>query len=90
MLTIYQGGPISRIEGDINGDGLVGSGDLDAIRGHWGNPIEHEFAFVDCNHDGRVDSTDLDVVRANWGEASAKAVPEPSGIVLFFSSSRLL
>ena len=85
ILAIFNGGPISRLDGDINGDGIVGSADLDAVRSAWGQTITTQFAFVDCNHDGRVGSADLDMVRANWGNTGANAVPEPSSMVLLLA-----
>ena len=64
------------LPGDLNGDGMVGSADLDLVRANWGT---NEPA-GDANEDGAVNSGDLDVVRANWGASSAAAVPEP-GVV---------
>ena len=68
------------LEGDLNGDGFVGSGDLDLVRGNWGaagtgNP-------GDANKDGYVNSADLDIVRANWGRSEPAAVPEPAAALL--------
>lgn len=71
--------PQVALEGDLNGDGVVNSTDLDLIRGNWGtnNPLG------DANDDGVVNSSDLDIVRANWGkQAAASAVPEPASLVL--------
>ena len=66
------------MEGDLNGDGYVGSADLDLVRANWGQKsIEG-----DANGDGRVDSQDLDLVRAHWGEGTPVSVPEPDGILL--------
>ena len=49
--------------GDINGDGMVDSGDLGLIIGAWGtaNPS------IDLNGDGLVDSGDLGLVIGAWG-----------------------
>ena len=87
----YQGGLISlavtageilsaasTLPGDLNGDGLVGSDDLDLIRANWGS----EETTADITGDGIVDSADLDVVRANWGTTAAAAVPEPGVFML--------
>ena len=77
------GGPL---EGDLNGDGLVGSADLDIVRSHWGETVEQgNLLEGDPSGDGTVGSADLDIVRANWGQgtpSSASAVPEPVGGIL--------
>ena len=63
------------LDGDLNNDGHVNSGDLDLVRANWGASgapgIEG-----DANDDGYVNSNDLDIIRANWGQ-SLVAVPEP-------------
>ena len=66
------------LQGDLNGDGFVNSGDLDLVRGNWGT----NNAAGDANNDGVVNSSDLDIVRANWGAHAAAAVPEPGTLVL--------
>lgn len=69
------------LEGDLNGDGLVGSGDLDIVRAYWGQSVSvGDFGSGDANADGVVGSADLDIIRANWGSTAAAAVPEP-GVV---------
>lgn len=73
------GGGSGRIEGDLNGDGAVGSADLDIVRANWGSPVAPgNLAGGDPSGDGFVGSPDLDIVRANWGRAAAAAVPEPN------------
>ena len=80
MITAAMGG---GIEGDLNADGAVNSGDLDIVRANWGlvgasSPIQG-----DANGDTYVNSGDLDVVRANWGNtAAASVIPEPSVLIL--------
>ena len=76
------------IPGDLNGDGLVGSADLDIVRGHWGQTVAAgDLASGDPSEDGVVGSADLDIVRANWGAtASASAVPEPASCVFLLVS----
>ena len=68
--------------GDLNGDGRVGSADLDIVRAHWGGAIEAGILYEgDASGDGIVGSADLDLVRANWGRvlsASASTVATPS------------
>lgn len=73
--------------GDLNGDGMVNSTDLDIVRGNWGQSVQAGcLPCGDASGDGTVDSADLDIVRANWGKmAPASAIPEPStfALVLF-------
>ena len=72
----------ARLAGDLNEDGLVGSADLDIVRGHWGESVESgNFLHGDLSGDGLVGSADLDIVRANWGTQAA-AVPEPGVVFL--------
>ena len=66
------------LQGDLNNDGFVNSGDLDLVRGNWGT----NNTAGDANGDGVVNSGDLDIVRANWGAHTAAAVPEPGAFVL--------
>jgi len=71
------------LPGDLNGDGMVGSADLDIVRGNWGNTVTPgDLAAGDPSGDGSVGSADLDIVRANWGATAAAAVPEPSVLML--------
>ncbi len=76
-LTVSTGGGGPQpLEGDLNGDGMVSSADLDIVRGNWGLNVTGA-ANGDANGDGIVSSADLDIVRANWGRTAAAAVPEP-------------
>ena len=71
------------LDGDLNGDGFVGSGDLDIVRAAWGQSVTGGAAEGDPSLDGVVGSADLDIVRANWGAtANPAAVPEPNVVVL--------
>ena len=74
----------SAIEGDLNGDGSVGSADLDIVRAHWGESVASgDRASGDPSGDGMVGSADLDMVRASWGNnRQAVAVPEPAVLPL--------
>lgn len=77
--------------GDCNGDGFVNSGDLDIVRGNWGQSVGGGAADGDLSGDGVVNSSDLDVVRGNWGAtAAASVVPEPATLVLLSLSGLLL
>ena len=69
------------VNGDLDGDGFVGSSDLDLVRGNWGASFSGK-ENGDANGDGVVDSADLDVVRGNWGQGTPAAVPEPGGLML--------
>lgn len=75
--------------GDLNNDGLVSSGDLDIVRGHWGESVEPGNPLQgDPSGDGLVNSKDLDVIRANWGSQAA-AVPEPGMVLLVLLGAAL-
>ena len=75
------------LDGDLNGDGSVGSADLDIVRANWGATVTPgDLAMGDPSGDGTVGSADLDVVRANWGASlPATAVPEPGAVVLMIT-----
>lgn len=77
------------LEGDLDGDGYVGSEDLDVVRSHWGRAVTPgDTASGDPSGDGHVGADDLDIVRAAWGTGtppaptSSNSVPEPAGWVL--------
>ena len=74
---------VVTLQGDLNGDGFVGSADLDIVRAAWGERVPAGiWSTGDVTGDGFVGSADLDVVRANWGNVAAAAVPEPQAIIL--------
>ncbi len=80
------------LPGDLNGDGYVGSADLDLVRSRWGAAVSPGPANGDPSGDGVVGSADLDLVRANWGAGvpPAAAVPEPAtGLILLALSGFL-
>jgi hypothetical protein len=80
---VLEGGVPDLIPGDLDGDGFVGSSDLDIVRANWGQTVPAgSLAQGDPSEDGLVGSADLDIVRANWGRSTAAAVPEPVGFVL--------
>ena len=69
------------VEGDLNGDGTVSSGDLDIVRANWGRSVlAGSLAQGDPSADGFVGSADLDIVRGNWGTgiSAAASVDSPS------------
>lgn len=68
---------------DLDDDGFIGSGDLDAVRANWGQEVADR-KHGDPTGDGKVDSADLDLIRANWGRGTppaGTAVPEPHGLM---------
>ncbi len=73
-----HGSATAALPGDLNGDGMVGSADLDIVRGNWGQSVPAGcLSCGDPSGDGSVGSADLDIVRANWGATAPAAVPEP-------------
>ena len=75
--------PADDLPGDLNGDGMVGSADLDIVRANWGATVTAgDLTMGDPSGDGVVGSADLDIVRANWGATAAAAVPEPGALTL--------
>ena len=71
------------LPGDLNDDGMVGSADLDIVRGNWGQSVTPgDLGSGDPSGDGSVGSADLDIVRANWGASSPASVPEPCTVLL--------
>ena len=72
--------------GDLNGDGFVGSGDLDIVRSFWGQAVTPgDLLSGDPSGDGLVGSGDLDIIRANWGRgipADFGIMPEPTTVWL--------
>ena len=80
------------LPGDLDGDGFVGSGDLDAVRSNWGaDVVPGEFRRGDADGDGYVGSADLDLVRATWGEGTPPtSVPEPTAMLLIITAAAAL
>ena len=74
--------PAPGLAGDLDGDGFVGSADLDIIRAAWGETVTGGGPEGDPSGDGFVGSADLDIVRGNWGASSPVAVPEPNVLLL--------
>ena len=73
------------IPGDLNGDGMVGSADLDIVRGNWLASVSPgDLSMGDPSGDGLVSSADLDIVRGNWC-AGLATVPEPASAVLLLT-----
>ena len=75
------------LAGDLNGDGMVGSADLDVVRGNWGASVTPgDLLAGDPSGDGMVGSADLDIIRGNWGATQAAAVPEPGTILMLIGA----
>lgn len=84
-IAALLGGGGPELDGDLNGDGMVSSFDLDVVRSNWGRTDlpPGSLSQGDTNGDGKVNSGDLDIVRANWGRTlAAAAVPEPGLVSL--------
>ena len=83
LRVTFDDGSGGHLDGDLNGDGLVGSADLDIVRANWGtSTTPGDLLSGDPSGDGSVGSADLDIVRANWGATSAASVPEPCTWIL--------
>ena len=80
--------PSSAVEGDYDGDGSVGQGDLDIVLLNWGGasfPGDENAIPGGGPFDGGVDQNELDGVLLNWGNtslAAAGVVPEPSTMMM--------
>ena len=92
LVPVYNSGAdlttvVVAQQGDLNGDGQVGSADLDIIRANWGGQVPAGlWSSGDISGDGTVGSADLDIIRANWGNVAAAAVPEPNAIILLLAA----
>lgn len=79
------------LPGDLNGDGLVNSADLDIVRGNWGQTVPAgSLGSGDPSNDGLVGSADLDIVRTNWGAGALASVPESGTLLLVVLGTVLL
>ena len=68
--------------GDVNGDGTVDSGDLDAMNEKLGqDPEEVGLSAFDLNGDGRLDVTDLSYINHNRGNAGQAQVLDTAATV---------
>ena len=80
---------VEPLDGDLDGDGFVGSSDLDIVRANWGQNVDAGcLSCGDPSGDGLVGSADLDIVRANWGAGTPPAsVPEPGVFALLLGAA---
>ena len=68
--------------GDVNGDGVVDSADLDAMNAKLGqDPNGAGLSMFDLNGDGRLDVTDLSYINHNRGNAGQAQVLDTSATV---------
>ena len=81
-VTVNPQGQQTTLEGDANGDGIVGIEDLNIVREHWGETVTPgDLSSGDLNGDGLVGSGDMDILRGNWGATApaASTYVAPSG-----------
>ena len=64
------------VEGDVDGDGFVGGGDLNTVISNWGSSGA-TLGQGDLTYDGDVGGADYHLVLSNWG---ASGPTEPAGI----------
>jgi hypothetical protein len=68
-LTAFTSVSTSLINGDINGDNVIGVGDFNALRAAWGAiPTSGNWnANADLDGNGVIGIGDFNILRANWG-----------------------
>ncbi len=83
VLGVLSGTPL---EGDLNGDGFVGIGDLNIVLGNWNATVTPGDPLLgDPTGDGFVGIEDLNKVLGNWNVGAppaTNAVPEPAAMTL--------
>ena len=82
------------LEGDYDGDGIVGQGDLNLALLNWGfGPQPTPIGWVNDQPTSIISQQELNKVLLNWGntsEATAGVVPEPASAALLGLGSLLL
>ena len=70
-ITAFATLSTTLINGDINGDNLIGTADFNALRAAWGStPSSSNWnPLADLNGDGFVGTADFNLLRSNWGTA---------------------
>jgi len=86
-VSVSMIAPVTTLDGDLNGDGFVGIGDLNIVLGVWNqNVTPGDLLAGDPTGDGFVGIGDLNVVLGNWNAgtppAAGAAVPEPATLTL--------
>jgi subtilisin family serine protease len=68
-LTAFTSVSTNLINGDINGDNVIGTGDFNALRAAWGSiPANSNWnANADLDGNGVIGTGDFNILRANWG-----------------------
>ncbi|MDQ6859701.1 MAG: dockerin type I domain-containing protein, partial [Verrucomicrobiota bacterium] len=69
--------PMAVLLGDMNGDGVVNSGDATITRNFSGQPVDASSFRSDLNLEGFINSADANIVRNNSGNG-LPAVPASS------------
>jgi glycosyl hydrolase family 99 len=84
--------PVSPLEGDLDGDGFVGIGDLNIVLNAWNQFISLSDISADPSGDGFVGIEDLNIVLGNWnaGTPPIVNVPEPASLGLLFVGGGLI
>jgi hypothetical protein len=73
------------LNGDLDGDGFVGIGDLNIVLGNWNQAVPPGDPLADASGDGFVGIDDLNFVLGNWNAGTPPAsevVPEPAGLTI--------
>jgi hypothetical protein len=85
------GMPMPGIQGDIDGDGMVGFPDFLILSANFGMSVEANMS-GDIDGDAMVGFPDFLILSANFGQsaAAAQAVPEPSSVALIGLGALLL
>ena len=77
---------VTKLLGDLNGDGFVGIDDLNIVLANWNQIIPPGDPLADPNGDGFVGIDDLNTVLGNWNAGvppaahASSAIPEPTAI----------
>ena len=86
-----------RLPGDMDGDGFIGSGDLNIVLSHWNQTVPAgSWIDGDGSGDGYVGLDDLDILLNHWNTGtppindSGTVIPEPAAWQLFIFAVALL
>jgi glycosyl hydrolase family 57 len=78
---------LGLIDGDLDGDGFVGIGDLNIVLGNWNQSVTAgDLAAGDFDGDGFIGVSDLNGVLGNWNTGTAPSdqtnIPEPGTLIV--------
>lgn len=76
-------GAVGAVPGDIDGDGVVGGGDLNRVLLEWGPCGPGSECEADLNGDGVVDGADQSIVLEHWGLTGEGAAGQDDGDAAF-------